>query len=186
MDGKTSPSTSRLTALSFHPTDDEIIMYLKRMVCGGPINCHYIDEKNVNTLEPWDLLAQSFGNSGIQEWYLFSIPHINQGIYRATDQGYWKVTNNDGQAIEGNSGIIGFKKNLAFYVGHAPNGEKTDWIMHEYRLVDKDLAKNGYALDTFVLCKVFQEQYSRPESSEQSGVLIMRDETDTKETYNEE
>lgn len=30
------------------------------------------------------------------------------------------------------------RKTLVFYKGRAPHGQKTDWIMHEYRLEDTD------------------------------------------------
>lgn len=30
------------------------------------------------------------------------------------------------------------RKTLVFYRGRAPHGQKTDWIMHEYRLEDAD------------------------------------------------
>jgi hypothetical protein len=35
------------------------------------------------------------------------------------------------------------RKTLVFYRGRAPHGQKSDWIMHEYRLEDADDAQGG-------------------------------------------
>ncbi|KZV13853.1 NAC domain-containing protein 100-like, partial [Dorcoceras hygrometricum] len=45
----------------------------------------------------------------------------------------WKATVAD-QRIQERQEIIGLKKTLVFYHGKAPNGKKTNWIMHEYTL----------------------------------------------------
>lgn len=38
---------------------------------------------------------------------------------------------------------VGIKKALVFYVGKAPKGSKTNWIMHEYRLFESSRKNNG-------------------------------------------
>jgi hypothetical protein len=47
--------------------------------------------------------------------------------------GFWKATGRDKSVYE-RTKLIGMRKTLVFYKGRAPNGHKTDWIMHEYRL----------------------------------------------------
>ncbi len=92
----------------------------------------------------WD--AECHGNVdkalfGEREWYFFS-PRDRKypnGVRpnRAAASGYWKATGTDKPIHMSNGhGKVGVKKALVFYRGKAPKGEKTNWIMHEYRLAE--------------------------------------------------
>ena len=78
---------------------------------------------------------------GEQEWYFFS-PRDRKypngaRPNRAATSGYWKATGTDKPVLasDGNQ-KVGVKKALVFYSGKPPKGIKSDWIMHEYRLID--------------------------------------------------
>ncbi|XWS73720.1 hypothetical protein CRYUN_Cryun02cG0152600 [Craigia yunnanensis] len=53
---------------------------------------------------------------------------------------------------------IGVKKALVFYTGRPPKGLKTEWIMNEYRLLDRmikpSILQGSMRLDDWVLCRV--------------------------------
>lgn len=55
----------------------------------------------------------------------------------------------------GAMGIIGMRKTLVFYRGRAPNGRKTDWIIHEYRLQSNEHAPAQE--EGWVVCRAFQK-----------------------------
>ncbi|KAM3277495.1 hypothetical protein ACQJBY_045406 [Aegilops geniculata] len=177
----------------FHPTDEELVnYYLKRKIHGLHIELDIIPEVDLYKCEPWDLAEKSFLPSRDPEWYFFG-PRDRKypngfRTNRATRAGYWKSTGKDrrvmtqqhhgGGGAGGGARAIGMKKTLVYYRGRAPQGVRTDWVMHEYRLDDKDsedtiaiqmdlvFAFSYHELiyhawwmdqDTYALCRVFKK-----------------------------
>lgn len=78
------------------------------------------------------------------EWYFFSFRDRKYATgyraNRATTSGYWKATGKDKTVHDPRTrAIAGMRKTLVFYQNRAPNGIKTGWIMHEFRLENPHL-----------------------------------------------
>ncbi|KAF8732760.1 hypothetical protein HU200_003942 [Digitaria exilis] len=125
----------------FHPTEEELLTYyLKKKVASERIDLDVIRDVDLNKLEPWDIQEKCRIGSGPQnDWYFFSHKDkkypTGTRTNRATAAGFWKATGRD-KAIYTSARRIGMRKTLVFYKGRAPHGQKSDWIMHEYRLED--------------------------------------------------
>ncbi|XP_012066669.1 protein SOMBRERO isoform X2 [Jatropha curcas] len=147
----------------FHPTDEELVYYyLKKKVSYEAIDLDVIKEVDLNKLEPWDLKDKCRIGSGPQnEWYFFSHKDkkypTGTRTNRATTAGFWKATGRDKAIHLSNTKRIGMRKTLVFYTGRAPHGQKTDWIMHEYRL-DDDQSSHVQLEDGWVVCRVFKKK----------------------------
>lgn len=91
---------------------------------------------------------------GEQEWYFFCMKDrkypTGTRANRATGTGYWKSTGKD-KAIHKEKSFIGMKKTLVFYTGRAPRGQKSDWIMHEYRLEGKYSTYSPYKVHISII-----------------------------------
>ncbi|KAK8545856.1 hypothetical protein V6N12_026673 [Hibiscus sabdariffa] len=128
----------------FHPTEEELVgYYLQRKINSLRIDLNVIIEIDLYKMEPWDIQAScNVGNEEQSEWYFFSYKDrkypTGTRTNRATAAGFWKATGRDKSVLSKNK-IIGMRKTLVFYKGRAPNGRKTDWIMHEYRLQTSEL-----------------------------------------------
>lgn len=99
------------------------------------------------------------GTEEQSDWYFFSHKDkkypTGTRTNRATAAGFWKATGRD-KAIYARHDLIGMRKTLVFYKGRAPNGQKSDWIMHEYRLESDE---NGPPQEEgWVVCRVFKKR----------------------------
>ncbi|CAL1356459.1 unnamed protein product [Linum trigynum] len=146
----------------FHPTDEEIVThYLTPKVKDDTFSAVAVGEADLNKSEPWDLPSKA--KMGEKEWYFFcqrdkKYP-TGMRTNRATEAGYWKATGKDKEIFRGRGCLIGMKKTLVFYRGRAPKGEKTNWVMHEYRL-DGKFSYYSFpkaSKDEWVVCRVFHK-----------------------------
>uniref|UniRef100_A0A287ILN0 Uncharacterized protein n=2 Tax=Hordeum vulgare subsp. vulgare TaxID=112509 RepID=A0A287ILN0_HORVV len=157
----------------FHPTDEELIThYLAKKVADARFAALAVSVADLNKCEPWDLPA--LARMGEKEWYFFCLKDrkypTGLRTNRATESGYWKATGKDKDIFRGKA-LVGMKKTLVFYTGRAPKGEKSGWVMHEYRLNAKlhaastsrgslpgsRAASSSSSKNEWVLCRVFKK-----------------------------
>ncbi|KAF8662021.1 hypothetical protein HU200_056556 [Digitaria exilis] len=84
--------------------------------------------------------------------------------------GFWKATGRD-KPIYANKQrqLVGMRKTLVYYKGRAPNGHKSDWIMHEYPHPLSTFQEEGW-----VVCRVFKKRLptTRRESDHDCTMLV--------------
>ncbi|KAE8679201.1 NAC domain-containing protein 86 [Hibiscus syriacus] len=151
----------------FHPTDEELVAYyLDRKISGRTIDLEIIPEVDLYKCETWDLPDKSFLPSKDMEWFFYSprnkkYPNGSR-TNRATRGGYWKATGKD-RAVQMSgsqkrAAVVGMKKTLVYYRGRAPHGIRTNWVMHEYRLLHSASPTVPSSLkDSYSLCRVFKK-----------------------------
>ncbi|KAL9229635.1 hypothetical protein vseg_005083 [Gypsophila vaccaria] len=151
----------------FHPTDEELVgYYLKKKIASQKIDLDVIRDIDLYRIEPWDLQERCrIGYEEQNEWYFFSHKDkkypTGTRTNRATLAGFWKATGRD-KAVYDKSKLIGMRKTLVFYKGRAPNGHKSDWIMHEYRLESDE---NGPPQEEgWVVCRAFKKKATSTQS----------------------
>ncbi|XP_017641249.2 NAC domain-containing protein 71-like [Gossypium arboreum] len=156
-------ATSATFGFRFHPTDEELIgYYLKRKTEGLEIELEVIPVIDLYKFDPWDLPEKSFLPKRDLEWFFFcprdrKYPNGSR-TNRATKAGYWKATGKDRNVVC-QSAVSGYRKTLVFYQGRAPLGDRTDWVMHEYRLSDQpETSANQGA---YALCRVMKRNESK-------------------------
>ncbi|KAH1096686.1 hypothetical protein J1N35_013607 [Gossypium stocksii] len=169
----------------FHPTDEELVLYyLKRKICKKRLKLDIIRETDVYKWDPEELPGQSVLKNGDRQWFFFcprdrKYPNGARSN-RATIHGYWKATGKD-RSVTCNSRAVGIKKTLVFYRGRAPNGERTDWVMHEYTLDEEELKRCQNVKDYYALYKLYKKSGPGPKNGEQYGAPFKEEAWDDEE-----
>ncbi|KAK9057385.1 hypothetical protein SSX86_022220 [Deinandra increscens subsp. villosa] len=139
----------------FYPSDEELVChYLYKKIANEDVLKGTLVEIDLHICEPWQLPEVAKLNSS--EWYFFSFRDRKYATgyrtNRATKTGYWKATGKDKTVVDPKTGALaGMRKTLVFYKNRAPNGIKTGWIMHEFRLENPHIPPK----EDWVLCRVF-------------------------------
>ncbi|KAI6706966.1 hypothetical protein NL676_009928 [Syzygium grande] len=136
----------------FHPTEEELLhYYLRKKVAYEKIDLDVIREVDLNKLEPWDIQEKCrIGSTPQNDWYFFSHKDkkypTGTRTNRATAAGFWKATGRD-------------------KIIYTPHGQKSDWIMHEYRLDESthdpsalSPAGDPSPEEGWVVCRVFKKK----------------------------
>ncbi|KAK4349615.1 hypothetical protein RND71_032370 [Anisodus tanguticus] len=161
----------------FHPTDDELVgYYLKRKTDGLEIELEVIPEIDLYKFDPWELPEKSFLPKNDMEWFFFcprdkKYPNGSR-TNRATKAGYWKATGKDRKVTcHDQAAVVGYRKTLVFYRGRAPLGDRTDWVMHEYRLCD-DVSRGAPNFQgPFALCRIIKRNDASLKTSDTSVAI---------------
>ncbi|GFY87518.1 NAC domain containing protein 82 [Actinidia rufa] len=166
----------------FHPTDVELVKYyLKRKVMGKGFLFEAISELNIYKFSPSDLPDKSCLKSRDREWYFFcpTARKYSSGARtnRSTGSGYWKSTGK-ARSVLYDEQHVGSVKTLVFHTGQSLKGKRTDWVMYEYKIQEKELADAGVPQDAYVLCKIFQKSGPGPKANAQYGAPFKEEDWD--------
>ncbi|KAJ6998137.1 protein CUP-SHAPED COTYLEDON 3 [Populus alba] len=156
----------------FYPSDEELVChYLYKKITNEEVLKGTLVEVDLHTCEPWQLPEVAKLNA--TEWYFFSFRDRKYATgfrtNRATTTGYWKATGKDRTVLDPTTReVVGMRKTLVFYRNRAPNGIKTGWIMHEFRLETPHM----HPKEDWVLCRVFHKSKAEDYNAKFSPQLM--------------
>ncbi|KAL6652918.1 hypothetical protein ACP70R_011843 [Stipagrostis hirtigluma subsp. patula] len=169
----------------FVPSDEELVIhFLRRKASLLPCQPDIVPTILLNHYNPWELNGKAL--QGGDQWYFFS--HSTQN--RVTPNGFWKPICADEMISSGDS-TVGLKKTLIFFIGEPSEGIETNWIMHEYHLLDgsckggssstssssrkRSHKKKGHSdtvSDNWVICRVFDSSCGSQVSFHEEGMEL--------------
>ncbi|KAF3452522.1 hypothetical protein FNV43_RR02955 [Rhamnella rubrinervis] len=149
----------------FCPTDEVLVgFYLKGKISNQWIPKNRVFDVKLYQFNPEELSGQ-YKKEGEKECYFFT-PRDRKykngsRPNRAAGDGYWKATGADKHVRDAKNKLLGYRKALVFYRGKPPKGDKTNWIMHEFRVSEPPprsrKGADDMTLDDWVLCRIYEK-----------------------------
>ncbi|XP_024537209.1 NAC transcription factor 32 [Selaginella moellendorffii] len=155
-----------LPGFRFNPTEEELVSFYLECKVRGKLNLPpgVILDVDFYHHDPWEL-SDMIPSENTKVFYFF-VPRDRKypdgsRPRRVARSGYWKATGTDHKVSDFRGKCIGKKKTLVFYQGRAPKGNKTNWVMNEFRLPWTD-QPNSIAKEEFdvTLCRMYQKSSS--------------------------
>ncbi|XP_066315694.1 NAC domain-containing protein 83-like [Miscanthus floridulus] len=140
----------------FRPTDEELLLhYLRRKALACPLPAGVIPDADLARLHPWDLLPAAAPGAAADadgERFFFHRPATRcwrkgGGVARAAGTGVWRPSGKETLVVSPRcKRPVGTKRTLVFCPRRGGRGgARTDWAMHEYRLLPAGLHLHGCA-----------------------------------------
>ncbi|CAD6235246.1 unnamed protein product [Miscanthus lutarioriparius] len=154
--GPGAPVAGLPIGFRFRPTDEELLLhYLRRKALACPLPAGVIPDADLARLHPWDLLpAAAPGAADADgERFFFHRPATRcwrkgGGAARAAGTGVWRPSGKETLVVSPRcKRPVGTKRTLVFCPrrGRGGAGARTDWAMHEYRLLPAGIHLHGCA-----------------------------------------
>ncbi|XP_050365190.1 NAC transcription factor 32-like [Argentina anserina] len=137
--------------IGVHCTDEELCMFLQKLVCES-----LLPKNVINGVNPYQYLPSNLPPGYF--WYL-----IRSNESKDTNLGYWKPTE-EASKIFSNSIITGWRTTFEFFEGRASHEHKTNWLMQEYRITYQKVSENSKKKEANLLCRV-QSVGAEPKSN---------------------
>ncbi|XP_021839893.1 NAC domain-containing protein 2-like [Spinacia oleracea] len=169
------------TGFRFYPHDEELIsVYLEPKIKCEILPKNLMHEVNIYKYHP-SFLAEHLPPQGERDWYFFTSrdKKYKNGLRpdRKAGNGYWKATGADKEIRDKSNKIIGYRRSLVYYEGKPKVGDKTDWIMHEFRVegpskVHRNFPTEdiGMRLDDWVLCRIYKKEKKKASRPKKASV----------------
>ncbi|KAG5618339.1 hypothetical protein H5410_018163 [Solanum commersonii] len=149
---------SKQMEIRFHPTDTELIKYLKRFFKGElSLNqqCPIQFADIYGDQPPWEIFGANF-----EEKFRYFITSLKKQkteykrFSRICAKGTWKGQTGEHLIRRNHTApVVGFKRNLKFETSEC--GQKNTWLMVEYHVADSFFKENNHILkEDFVVCRI--------------------------------